>query len=315
MANEATVSNLSDQRVAAILAARYGLLLADREGGALAHPVIAANYAGYGGAGSLVLQVPRIGLFGYDLAVSGAENTDPDNTALSDGSSNITLAAFEKSYGASDLARMTDLYGVFDAEIMAGDMAVTVVQTMINSLAALATGFSTNVVGASGVKLTVQDFTDGITLLEVAKVSGLLMALLHPQQWGNMRTDGLSLGGAAQHRPDAQGLLGYAGGLYKGEFFGVDTFTSSQCDSSDAGANVNGMIAGAGAFHWGLGQLVPEPMDSNIIDMGIPGTPVLGRLERIRSGGAGTTRWMQRFVFGCIEGLDAAAVRVRSDAP
>ena len=103
--------------------------------------------------------------------------------------------------------------------------------------------------------------------------------------------------------------------LNKGQFFGVDTFTSSQCDSSDASANVNGMIAGAGAFHWGLGQLVSEPMDSNIIDMGIPGTPVLGRLERIRSGGTGTTRWMQRFVFGCIEGIDAAAVRVRSDAP
>lgn len=312
MADEIFYSGLGDQRAATILAARFQLLLADRDSSVLSHPAL--WYAGTAPIGSTVIQVPRVGLLGYDLLTSGTEGTAPANTPLTDGSSNITVAGYEKIYQAGDIARMTDSLGVLNADMMAMDCAMSAAQTLINILAALATGFSTNVVGSSGVDLTVQDFTDGITLLEVAKASGPLLALLHPTQWGDMRTDSLSLGGAVQYREDAQGIVQGARGLYKGTLFGVDCFTSSHCDTSDAGANVNGMIIANGAVLWGNGQYVPEPGDPNIVDLAIPEQPIRARLERDRDGRSGLTSWVMRTPMGVIEGIDAAGVRVRSDA-
>jgi hypothetical protein len=312
MANEILYSGIGDLTTATKLAAMFHLLLADRESSALLHPAL--MYVGSAGPNSTVIQVPRVGLLGYDLMTSGTEGTDPGNTALTDGSSNVTVGIREKIYEAGDLARLTAIGGLLDTEMMAEDMAVTVAQTLIDLLAALATGFSTNVVGSSGVDLTHQDFLDGITLLEVAKANGQLMSLLHPTQLGDLRTDALSLGGAVQHRPDAQGIARYAGSLYKGTLYGVDLFTSSHCDTSDGAANVNGMIIAPGAVLWGNGQFVPEPGDSNILDLSIPGAPVYGRLERDRNGRAGLTAWVMRTLLGVIEGIDAAGVRVRSDA-
>lgn len=312
MANEIVYSGIGDLTVAARLASLYQLLLADRDSGALAHPAIV--YAGMSQAGSTVVKVPQVGLMGYNLLASGTEGTDPGNTALTDASASITVAIYEKIYEAGDLARMVDAYGMFSPEMMAADCAVSAAQTLIDLLVALATGFTTNVVGSSGIDLVIEDFTDGITLLEVAKVAGRLCSILHPTQIGDMRTDSLSLAGAVQYRQDAQGLVRYAGSNYKGELFGVDVFSSAQCDTSDAGANVNGMIFGPGAVLWGDGAFVPEPGDNNIIDLAMPGAPAKARLERVRSGRAGLTAWVMRALMGVIEGIDAAGCRVRSDA-
>lgn len=312
MADEIIYSGLGDMRAATVLANLYMLLLADRDGGALSHPAL--MQVGSGSPGSLVIQVPQVGLIGYDLMTDGTEGTAPANTALTDAHANITLAISEKIYQAGDLARMTDPYGMLMPEVMAADMAASVAQTLISKLAALAAGFTTNVVGSSGIDLTVQDFTDGITLLEKQQAAGRLCSILDPTQWGDMRTDSLSLGGAVQHRADSQGIVMYAGGNYKGELFGVDVFTSGRCALSDGNANTNGMIFGAGALLWGDGTFIPEPGDPNILDLAAPGMPVRGRLERDRDGRSGLTSWVMRAVLGVIEGIDAAGCRVRSDA-
>lgn len=311
MANEILYSGLGDLTTAANLASRFHLLLAARDSSFLGHPAIFD--AGFATPGSIVMQVPQLGMLGYDLMASGTEGTAPSNTALTDGSSSITLAIYEKVYQNGDLARMTDAYGFLDTAMFAQDLAVTTAQTLISILAALSTGFSTNVVGSSGVDLTVSDFTDGITLLEVANVAGSLAAVLHPRQWGDMRTNSLTLAGAVEHRPDVQGLASYAGQSYKGSVFGVDTFVSSRCPDSDAAANENGVIFGSGALLMGKGQFVPEA-DPNILDLAIPGAPVMARLERDRDGRSGLTSHVMRTVMGVIEGIDGAGCRVRSDA-
>lgn len=311
MANEILYSGLGDLNVAAQLGAFYTLLLADRDASALSHPALID--AGVGMPGSLVMQIPQVGLLGYDLMSAGSEGSDPGNTALTDGSDQITLALYDKIYEHGDLARMTDAFGILDPEMMAADCAITTALTLLDLLAALATGFSTNVVGSSGVDLVVQDLIDAQTKLRVANVQSTLCQILHPTQIGDINTDLASIGGAFQHRPDLQGFTRWTGGSYMGQLFGVDTFSSSYCDASDAGANVNGMVFGRGALLHGRGAFRAES-DPNIIPIAVPDAPVQARLERIRSGRTGLTAWAMRAVMGVIEGQDAAGCRVRSDA-
>jgi hypothetical protein len=315
MANEIIYSGIGDLTVAATLAATFDLILKDRETGALAHPVIAASEAPMASMGSLVVKVPRVGLMGYDGMAAGTQDgtTALGNTALTDGSSSITLAPREKAYTAQDMARFADSYGILSAEMMAMDLAATCAMDLLGLLVGLANGFSGNVVGTSGAALTNADLLDGVTKAEIAGNTGLLMGMLAPVQVGGLRLDALSLGGAAQHRQDAQGLIRYVGGSYLGNVFGMDLFKVSSCPLSDANVNVNGMIIGAQAVRWALGQFVPEA-DSNILDLAIPGSPIVGRLERERSGVLGNTTWIQRYIVGVIEGQDAAGVRVRSSA-
>lgn len=312
MANEVLLSGIGDLTTAANLAAQYMLELADRDGSALSHPALA--YVGAATPGSNVIQTPFVGLGGYDLLASGTEGTDPGNTALTDSSASVTVALYDKIYTIGDLARFVDAYGIFDVEAMAADMLTTVGQTLIDLIMALAVNFTTNVAGTSGVDLVVQDHTDAITLLEIQKVQTELAAIYAPRQWGDLRTDSLSLGGAVQHRADAQGIVNYTRGAYKGQLFGVDCFVSSHADTSDSGANTNGLMFGRGAVLWGDGLFAPEGMDSNIIDLAIPGAPVRGRLERARDGRKGETAWVQRALLGVVEGKDAAGCRMRSDA-
>ena len=315
MANEIVYSGIGDLTLAATLAATFDLIIKDRETGALAHPVLVASEAPMAMPGSLVVKVPRVGLMGYDGMAAGTQDgaTALGNTALTDGSSSITLAPREKAYTAQDMARFADSYGILSADMMAMDLAATCALDLLGLLAALSTGFSGSVVGTSGVALTNADLVDAVTKAEVAGNTGLLMALLAPIQLGGLRLDALSLGGAAQHRADAQGLIRYVGGSYVGNVFGVDVFKTASCPTSDAGVNINGMLIGSSAVRWALGQFVAEA-DSNILDLGIPGTPIVGRLERERSGVLGNTTWIQRYIAGVIEGQDAGGVRIRSSA-
>ena len=310
MADEILYSGIGDQTVAAQLGSFYTLLLADRDASALRHPALID--AGLGMPGSLVMQIPQLGLFGYDQMTDGTEGTAPANTALTDGNDQITLAIIEKIYEHGDLARMGDAFGVFDPETFAIDMTVSVAMTLLNKIAALSTGFSGNVVGTTTVDLVNQDFLDGITKLRIANVTGELCSLLHPQQIGDLGTDSFSLGGAVQMRADMQGIAAYTSGSYQGKLLNVDVFQSSQCPT--AGGDVNGMIFGRGAILHGRGQFRAES-DANIIDLAVPGSPIVGRLERSRAGRSGLTSWISRAVIGVIEGQDLAGCRVRSDAP
>jgi len=312
MANEILYTGIGNLRTATELAGFYALLLAERGSmGALSHPAL--TYAGSAKPGSTVVQVPEVGLMGYDEMTDGTEGSDPGNTALTDGKALIDVGIKEKIYAPGDLARMTDPYGMFSAETMARDLVASAAQKLIDMVVALATGFTTNVVGNSGVNLTISDFIDGITALDIASAEAIAMAILHPRQWGDLAQDTLSVGGTPQMRTDVSGIADFARG-YKGQLFGVDCFASNRCDTSDAGANVNGLFITPGAIYWADGQYTPEPGDPNILDLSLPGLPVRGRLERDRDGRSGLTAWILRVLLGVIEGQDAAGVRVRSDA-
>lgn len=301
MANEILTSGAGDLFASEVMAAEFLLLLADRDD-LFQHPALV--YAG-AAEGSNVVKVPEIGLMGYDILSAGTEGSALSNTALTDSSTSITVAWYGKSYEQSDLAQMVT-QGRIDPVQFARDAVVSVGQTLISLIANIADDF-TATVGTSGVNATVQDFTDAITTLEIAKSPGPYLCVLHPRQWGDVRTDTLSLGGAVQHRQDSQAVVMAQGSQYKGQLYGVDVFTSSHVPTANAAADRAGGMWGRGGIVWADGMF-PDNGDPNIMSMG------RAALERVRTGKAGLTAYVTHAYMGVAQGIDAAGVSVITDA-
>lgn len=302
MANEILIAGIADLMTAEVISSEYLLLLAERED-ILNHPALV--YAG-AASGSNVVKVPQIGLMGYDLLAAGSEGSALANTALADASDQITVAWYGKSYEQSDLAQIVAANGMLDPVMFARDAAVSTAQTLLSLIANLMDNFST-VVGSTGVDATHQNFIDAITALEINKVQGTYLSLLHPRQWGDLRTDSLSLGGAVQHRMDAQGVVAAGTGQYAGRLYGVDVFKTSHVPTMNAGADRGGGMFGRGAIAW-ADALFPANGDPNILSMG------RAALERVRTGKAGLTAYVTHAYMGAAEMIDTAGVCIQTDA-
>ena len=102
MSNELLYSGLGDLQLAAILNQELTLKLADRAGLGV-HPAI-IDFGDIAGRGSTVLKIPIAGLDGYDEMAAVAEGSASSNTALTDGSVNLTIARQSIQRTMSDLA-------------------------------------------------------------------------------------------------------------------------------------------------------------------------------------------------------------------
>lgn len=309
MAGEILYAGIADQVTAEALSGKYILLLADRNA-IPAHPAIAAGYQGdVAGRGSNTIKVPHIGLFGYDQLAAGTEGTATGNTALTDGSSTITVGQRDKIYEASDMTRMVDANGLIKPDTMAVDAVVSAGATMLSMLANLVDGFSAQV-GTSGADATAANFLDLITTLEVAGVVGPYLFVGHPTQWGDIRKDvGTAIGGAIQWNAGSQAILDGMKGLgYQGNYLGADVFTTKHVPTINAGADRGGGMFGAGAIVWADGT-IPTDADPNQL---IIADKLL--FERVRAGKAGLTAWLSRMMIGMSVGLDAAGATLQSDA-
>lgn len=302
MADEVLVAGIADLKATEVVSSTYLLLLAERQD-ILGHPALL--YAG-AAEGSNVIRVPQIGLGGYDDLAAGTEGTALTNTALTDDSADITVAWYGKVYEQSDLARMVAANGLLDPEMFAMDAAISTAQTLLDLIAGLCDAFST-VVGSTGVNATHQNFIDAITNLEINKATGPYLSLLHPRQWGDLRTDALSLGGAAQYRTDAQGVVAAGTGQFAGQLYGVDVFKTSRTDTMNAGADQGGGMFARGAIAW-ADALIPNDGDPNMLNFG------RGALERVRTGKAGLTAYVTHAYFGVVEILGSAGVTIQTDA-
>ena len=302
MANEVLVAGIGDLTISEAMAAEFLFLLEDRAD-FLMHPAL--HYAGQP-ASSNVIRVSQLGLGAVDLLAAGTEGTALANTALTDASDDVTVAWYGKVYESSDLAKFA-ANGKLDPRLFAQDAAVSVAQTLVNLIAALGSGFS-NTVGTSGVNMTIADFTDAITQLEISKAEGARLAVLHHRQYGDLRTDSLSLGGAAQFRLDSQGLVQTAMSQNRGQLFGVDVFSTGRVPTANAGADRAGMMFTKGGVLWADGNIQTDG-DPNIVNLG-------GRaaFERVRTGKAGLTAYVTHAFLGVAEGIDEAGVGIITDA-
>ena len=307
MANEVTYASIGDLTVAAALSNQFLLLLADAA--ALPnHPALfdAGMVPAFGA--SSVIKVPHIGLMGVDIDAVTADGVAVANSALTDGSTSITIARYSKSYEATDLARMTQ-GGLLNIEMFAQDAVVSAAATLTELMAALMGSFS-SVVGTSGANATMQNFLDAITTLEVAKVQGPYMAFLHPQQWGDIRADlALNAGGAVQFDPATAALIATRGIGFQGTLAGVDVFTSTRIPTANAGADRAGGMFGRGAVGFARGTIANDyPSGQSVV----LGDQVL--FERSRTAKSGLTAYVSHVYLGVSEMIDAAGVSIITDA-
>ena len=307
MADEIIYSGIGDLSLAAALSAEYILLAADRN--ALPnHPAL--QYVGdiSVGAHSAVIKCPHVGLMGYALLASTGDGTSVANTALTDGSTSVTVGRYSKAYEASDLAKMTAGAGGLSAQVFAMDAMVSGALTLTSLVANLMDNFTT-VVGSTGVDMTVANFLDAITALEVQNAQGPLLTVLHSQQFGDFRKDlGINSGGAVQFAPASAEMIKVSGGGLVGSFAGVDIVVSNYVPDMNGGLDRGGGMFAKGAILWADGSVGSD---------GSPDQMVIGGkvlFERDRTARSGLTAYVSHRYLGVAEGIDGFGVTIQTDA-
>lgn len=294
-------AGITDLTTQEALAGEFLMLLADRDASILTHPAL--FHATATSNSSNVVRVPHLGIAGYDLLSATTPGSEITPTALTDGSTDVTLATRAIRYAVDDFAQyMAD--GKLDVPTFAQSLAIGVAQTLISLLANVGDDF-TAVSGSTGVDAAWSDILTAKAQLGVAKATGPMMAILHPQQWADLETDALSQG--VLPAQTMGGAINQGLDSYKGNWMGVDIFTSSHVPTANAGADRAGCVVTRGGLVWADAQLA-SPGDPNILDLG------RARFERVRQGEFLLTSYVLSFVAGVAQGIDAAGVSVITDA-
>lgn len=299
-----------DQRIAAVLAAGYELLVADRQTIG-AHPAVI--YAGnLAGRDTRALTMPILGLLAYDLPAALAEMAALVPTALVDSSVTITVGEYGKGYEPTDITRFTDSRGVFSLPSMMQDAMISAQMAHTNAIANLVDNFANELAGYSGIDLDAAGFLTAIGGLEVsaqrAISAGSALGVLHPVQIADLRRDvALATGGAVQWMPEAAGRVAIHGTGYVGQFAGVDLFSSPQVPLANADADRAGGIFLRGAIAW----IEVAPMAEGADQAVLPGNVLF---ERARSADGRTTQFLSTFHRGYSEVLDTLGHTIETDA-
>ena len=305
--NSIIYTGIGDESTAEAMSLQYALLLKDRSSGFLSHPAL--FYIGsINGGTSAVLKLPEMGTMGYDLLVSTTDGNPVGDTALTDSSATVTVGKYAKSVEMSDMCGIV-AGKLLNADIWAMDAIVSANMTLVSLVAALFSGFSVTV-GTSGVNATLQNFLDARTQLALSAVTGELLCVLHPVQWGDIVSDlALNSGGAITFDAASMPLLAVSSIGYQGKLLGVDVYTSNYVATANAGADRAGAMFGRGAILWADG--VPSIMPGDPFATLIAGK-VLFEVDRARKGG--TTAFVSTVYLGVIEGQDLAGVGIVTDA-
>ena len=306
MANEILYSGLGDQRLTEILAKEWLLSLADRE---MIQQSPALVYAGDAqGSGSATIKISEIDFFGADPLAAVAEGAAIGNTALGAASYTVTVARQSKQYTESDLARLTDGLGAYSAPAAwMRDAVISAGMRLTTQIAELMPGFSQSV-GATGVNLTVANWFEAIATLETGNVKGPYMAIIHSQQYADIRdamrseTGPLQMVGAVQDSQRVRAVNSL-------DLFGVDVFVSNQIPTANAGADRAGGMFGRGAVLWADATVPPNPA---LAGRTLQAGKVF--IEFGREQERGETKVTTNYYCGVAEGIDLAGVGIVTDA-
>jgi hypothetical protein len=297
-------ADLADSRLPAILGQELMLSRQDRMV-ILNHPAL--FYAGdVTNSGSTVIKQSELDFMAAHELAAVADGAAVTPTTLTDTSYNVTVARRAKSYAPTDLARLTDSYGALDPQKFAEDATLSAGMTLTSLIAQLMGGFS-NVFGTSGSDLTLQDFEDAVTSLEIANVEGPYLSILAARQWGDMRDAIRTATGTVAFDPASPEMIRMRGTGYKGSIYGVDMFVSNKVATANAGADFAGGVFGRGAVLWADASV---PTDPSVI--GVNAGKVL--LEYDRNALSAVTNFVSNYYLGVAEGDDARGAAIITDA-
>lgn len=309
MADEIKFSTLSgNARLSAVLHQTILEKLTDKAS-LVNHPYILA-FQNMNNSGSSALQVPVVGLGGYNAMAAVADGVAASNTALTTGSATITIARQALVRQISDLANLTNsVPGGMGVGIdgLAEDMVGAYNKRVTAMLCGLSSGFSGSV-GSTGVNLSVSTFYDAIFALQLT-ANDSFMAILHPQQMNDLISSLRSEAGPGQYLAATQEQVTAKGAGYRGTLFGVELFVSTQVPTANAGADYLGMMFSRGAIGYATGSAAPVRGAGEII---LPaGTPIV--VELSRSAEAGLSTIVGSAFVGVAELDDARGVGILSD--
>jgi hypothetical protein len=304
---ETYASLLSDgHRLSQVMAAQWQYLLNDPFR-LPAHPAFV-----YGGRVNMresnVVRVRRLGLGGRDRMQPRADGAAASVTDIARGYADVTVSPFALARKATDLAKLTDGLGEFDAALLAEDFFASYEGALVDLVANLLDTFGTPI-GTSGSNLTLATFLAGKQVMEVANNRGPLLFIGHTQAVTDLQNDiATASQGAIQWQAQSGEFVSRAGGAYKGSFLETEIYQTSRAPSMNAGADVASAFLGAGAIAWADG-ISPLDFPSDQVYVG----PVL--MERNRDSLGAETTYVGHANMGVVELDDAAGLTIQSDAP
>lgn len=242
-----TASGGGENALVGEAAIKYGQqLLADR-GSLRGHPAI-VNMAQYGagrlGMGSKTAQYTLWGFDGTDAMSSVSEGSDVSETALTNALRNITWARKALRRDLTDDVRAVDPTGMINPMRLAQDGVGSAMVTLTGMLAALNSGYSTQV-GSTGNPCTDALFTAAKKKLIEALVPGPYLAIMDQYHFADWMEDVKAAGGLVQWQAASAAMQILRGPGFQGTYDGIDVFTTDRCPTS--GSDRISSIIGRGA--------------------------------------------------------------------
>jgi len=265
-------SLVGDLRLAQMVSQEIRLLLTDSTN--LRNTPFMDFVGSINGMGSDTIRVRKAGLDGYDgfTAFTGAtEGNAVSDTALTDGHVDVVVKRQALAYSITDMAGMTGLgNGDVDPFRIAESIARSYDALFANLTGAAVASF-TVVKGTTATALDVDKFLDAIQALEAAASNkgapGPYVALLHPKQFADLQDDILSLSnGILQFIPASYEAISAKGSHYKGQFMGVEIYTSSYITND--GTDHAGAVFAPGAVGFASGMPAGLPGAAESMEMG-----------------------------------------------
>lgn len=244
----------------------------EKNGEAIAHPVMQAMLARDSGMGNLV---GALGL-GVSFAAIGqgkliATAEEAEATASNFSTANVAVTPARRAYArkVSDYARSLQ-DGLLAGELSPNAYALLVYEgfrvwgnSVVDVVVALASSAS-NEIGTTGTALTWSALQDGVMdLKDRGAASGSALALVTAKGAKDLANDALSLGGAVQMATQTQSVISNAAtGAFVGRMNGVDVYLNSELDTD--GGDTLGILLTDGAIMT-KHQQVPLPREADAL--------------------------------------------------
>lgn len=307
MADEITSSSGGVTLIVAATAAKLLLLmLADRTS-LRGHPAlidVSAYGAGKLGAGSKSFSFPILGLDGYDTLAAVSEGSEAANIPLAGSQKTIAIARYGGSRSVTDWINSIDPTGVLTPERLAQSGYMEAMAALTSLIAGLASGFSTNTVGASGVDMDHDVVIAAKNKLITSKVPGPYLCVMYPSCFADWTTDLESRGGLTQWSPAAANMQILKGPGFQGTYDGIDFYTSDKIPAS--GSDRLNMMIGRGAICYAEQDVML--FGANPEDIVLKAGAVA--VEKDREARFGRGFLVTHYYAGVVEGIDAAGVKM-----